>query len=76
MGYGGTKQRNPHRWIRRPGIDGVIDQDPLWLNQIHVQGICYAHDKTLGCPEIQVFVGALHGEGVAHRGFITSSRFS
>ena len=58
------------------GVDGVIDQDPLGLARIYVQAKRYAADHGIGRPQIQGFVGALHGHQ-AHQGvFITTSYFS
>lgn len=58
------------------GLDGVIRQDPLGLDQIYVQAKRYAAGHTVGRPEIQGFVGALHG-AQANRGvFITTSSFT
>ncbi|MGK8503732.1 restriction endonuclease [Nocardia asiatica] len=36
----------------------------------------YAADNTVGRPEIQAFVGALHGVGAARGVFITTSAFT
>ncbi|MBF6246777.1 restriction endonuclease, partial [Nocardia elegans] len=55
--------------------DGVIDQDPLGLERIYVQAKRYAADNTVGRPEIQAFVGALHGVGTARGVFITTNAF-
>jgi restriction system protein len=77
MGYGGVEQS-----ARRiggsgdGGIDGVIDQDALGLARIYVQAKRYSADNVVGRPQIQGFVGALHGQQ-AHQGvFITTSSFS
>ncbi|WP_349304748.1 restriction endonuclease [Nocardia cyriacigeorgica] len=58
------------------GVDGVIDQDPLGLERIYVQAKRYAAENTVGRPEIQAFVGALHGVGAARGVFITTSAFT
>lgn len=77
MGYGGTEQRATRiGGTGDGGVDGVIDQDPLGLDRIYVQAKRYAHDNTVGRPEIQAFVGALHGVGAARGIFITTSHFS
>lgn len=77
MGYGGTEQRGTRiGGSGDGGVDGVIDQDPLGLDRIYVQAKRYAHDNTVGRPEIQAFVGALHGVGAARGVFITTSRFT
>ena len=43
------------------GLDGVIRQDPLGLDRIHVQSKRYNVGKPVGRPAIPEFVGALHG---------------
>lgn len=77
MGYGGTEKRaTVLGGSGDGGVDGVIDQDPLGLERVYVQAKRYAKDNTIQRPDIQGFVGALHGVG-ANRGiFITTSRFS
>ena len=77
MGYGGVEQR-----ARRiggsgdGGVDGVIDQDPLGLARIYVQAKRYASDNIVGRPQVQGFVGALHGQQASQGVFITTSSFS
>jgi len=77
MGYGGVEQR-----ARRiggsgdGGVDGVIDQDALGLARIYVQAKRYAADNVVGRPQIQGFVGALHGHQANQGVFITTSTFS
>jgi restriction system protein len=78
MGYGERIDgADEHRG--RPGdegIDGVVRQDPLGIDVVYMQAKRYAPDSTVGRPDIQAFVGALHG-AQANRGiFITTSRFS
>jgi restriction system protein len=77
MGYGGTEQRaTVLGGTGDGGVDGVIDQDPLGLERVYVQAKRYGKDNSVQRPDIQGFVGALHGVG-ANRGiFITTSRFS
>lgn len=58
------------------GIDGVVRQDPLGIDVVYLQAKRHAPDTAVGRPDIQAFVGALHG-AQANRGiFITTSRFS
>ncbi len=55
------------------GIDGLINEDKLGLDAIYIQAKRW--EGTLGRPEIQKFVGAMHGK--ARKGiFITTGRFS
>ncbi|HEY2220856.1 restriction endonuclease [Actinomycetospora sp.] len=77
MGYGGVEQR-----ARRiggsgdGGVDGVIDQDPLGLAHIDVQAKKYGHDNIVGRPQVQGFLGALHGQQANQGVFITTSSFT
>lgn len=77
MGYGGAEKRaTVLGGSGDGGVDGVIDQDPLGLERVYVQAKRYAEANNVQRPEIQGFVGALHGVG-ANRGiFITTSKFS
>jgi len=77
MGYAGALGAAEH--LGRSGdegVDGVIRQDALGLDQIFVQAKRYASGRTVGRPEIQEFVGALHGAQATRGVFITTSRFS
>lgn len=77
MGYGGTEGRATRtRLVADGGIDGVVDQDALGLSRIYVQAKRYALDTSVGRPEIQGFVGALHGNQAGQGVFITTGRFS
>jgi restriction system protein len=77
MGYGGVEQR-----ARRiggsgdGGVDGVIDQDPLGLARIYVKAKRYEAENIVGRPQVQGFVGALHGHQANQGVFITTSSFS
>jgi Restriction endonuclease len=57
-------------------LDGVIRQDQLGLNRIYVQAKRYGAARSVGRPEIQEFVGALHGAQADRGVFITTSRFT
>ena len=77
MGYGGAA--GSAEQLGRSGdegLDGVIRQDPLGLDRIYVQAKRYAADRPIGRPDIQGFVGALHGAQADRGVFITTSRFS
>lgn len=77
MGYGGAEQRATLLGGSGDGgVDGVIDQDPLGLERVYVQAKRYAKDNNVQRPDIQGFVGALHGVGANRGVFITTSRFS
>lgn len=78
MGYGGsrkdagraTKQSNDG------GIDGIIKEDKLGLDEIYIQAKRWDPSRTVGRPEIQKFIGALAGQGAKKGIFITTAYFS
>ena len=78
MGYGGTSE-DAGRAIGRTGddgVDGVIDQDPLGVDQIYVQAKRYSDGNNIGAGAIRDFYGALSLKK-AHKGiFVTTSAFS
>jgi restriction system protein len=78
MGYGGS-QDNSGRIVGQPGdggIDGVIDQDALGLDQVYVQAKRYAIENAVSEPEIRAFSGSL-GAAKANKGvFVTTSYFT
>jgi restriction system protein len=56
------------------GIDGIISEDRLGLDAIYIQAKRW--DGTVGRPEVQKFVGALHGKRARKGVFITTGTFS
>lgn len=77
MGYGGAAGSAEQLGKSGDeGLDGVIRQDPLGLDRIYVQAKRYSADRSIGRPDIQGFVGALHGAQADRGVFITTSRFS
>lgn len=78
MGYGGRAGANTEHLGRSGdgGIDGIVRQDVLGLDRVYVQAKRYAADHGVGRPDIQAFVGALHGQQADRGVFITTSRFS
>lgn len=84
MGYGGKDERALDALVRNShtgqsgdgGIDGIIKQDPLGIQNIYIQAKRYQQGNTVGCPELQGFVGALHGKGVTRGVFITTSSYT
>lgn len=54
----------------------MIRQDALGLDRVYVQAKRYAADRPIGRPDIQAFVGALHGAQADRGIFITTSRFT
>lgn len=78
MGYGGSSSGSGHVLGKSGdnGIDGVIDQDPLGVDQIYVQAKRYGADNIVGASAIRDFFGALSLKK-AHKGiFVTTSSFS
>lgn len=76
MGYGGSR-KDAGQAIGRSGdegIDGVISEDRLGLDIVYLQAKKW--DGTVGRPEIQKFVGALHGKRAKKGVFITTGVFS
>lgn len=77
MGYGGKENLYAHVGKSHDGgIDGVIKQDPLGIQNIYIQAKRYADDNSIGSKEIQSFAGALQGNGVERGVFITTSYFT
>lgn len=56
------------------GIDGIISEDRLGLDTIYIQAKRW--DGNVGRPEIQKFVGALHGKRARKGIFLTTGSFS
>lgn len=78
MGYGGTGDGAAHALGRSGdnGIDGVIDQDPLGVDQIYIQAKRYGEGNNVSAGDIRDFFGALNLKK-AHKGiFITTSDFT
>lgn len=78
MGYGGTSEE-AGRAIGKSGddgVDGVIDQDPLGVDQIYIQAKRYAAGNSIGAGAIRDFFGALSLKKVQKGIFVTSSIFS
>lgn len=76
MGYGGglTQAAKVVGGSGDEGIDGVINEDKLGLDVIYIQAKQWTN--PVGRPEIQKFVGALHGKRAKKGVFITSSEFT
>lgn len=78
MGYGGSRNRAGENLKRTndEGIDGIINEDKLGLDLIYLQAKRWTKDGGIGRPEIQKFVGALHGQRAKKGVFITTSYFA
>jgi restriction system protein len=76
MGYGGSRA-DAGKSVGQSGdegIDGIIKEDRLGLDVIYLQAKRW--EGTVGRPEIQKFVGALHGKRAKKGVFITTGKFS
>jgi len=77
MGYGGSRQ-DAGKAVGKSGdegIDGIIKEDRLGLDTIYIQAKRW-DAGAVSRPEIQKFVGALHGQQANKGIFITTSNFS
>ena len=78
MGYGGSKA-DAGRTLGRTGddgVDGVIDQDQLGVDQIYLQAKRYAKGNNVGAGAIRDFFGALSLKRATKGIFVTTSAFS
>lgn len=73
MGYGAGKITGR---TGDGGIDGVIDEDKLGLDVIHIQAKRWQKGNNVGRKELQSFVGALAGQSGRKGVFITTSSFT
>ena len=76
LGYGGSRAEAGKALGKSgdEGIDGIINEDKLGLDIIYLQAKRW--EGTVGRPEIQKFVGALHGKRAKKGVFISTSSFS
>jgi len=78
MGYGGSRNKVGEAIKRNndEGIDGIINEDKLGLDMIYLQAKMWNENLVVGRPEVQKFVGALHGKRAKKGVFITTSSFA
>ena len=78
MGYGGTGEGAAHALGKTGdnGVDGVIDQDPLGVDQIYIQAKRYAEGNNVSAGDIRDFFGALNLKRAQKGIFITTSAFT
>jgi restriction system protein len=76
MGYGGSIKDAGQSMGRSgdEGIDGIIKEDKLGLDVIYIQAKRW--QGSVGRPEVQKFVGALHGQRAKKGVFITTGAFT
>ena len=76
MGYGasggGTHVGKPND----EGIDGIISEDALGLDQVYLQAKRFQEANNVGIKDVQAFIGALVGRGAQKGVLITTSKFS
>ena len=78
MGYGGTSE-DAGRALGQTGdngVDGVIDQDPLGVDQVYIQAKRYASHNAVGPADIRDFFGALSIHKASKGIFVTTSYFT
>ena len=76
LGYGADEDDLSH--VGGPndeGIDGIINQDKLGLDQIYVQSKRYKEGSGISGDTINAFMGAMGRKGVTKGVFITASHF-
>lgn len=76
MGYGGSEKDILQNRGKSgdEGIDGIIKQDVLGLDKIYIQAKRWSGNVSR--PEVQKFVGAVHGQNANRGVFITTSTFT
>lgn len=76
MGYGGSRADAGESIGKSgdEGIDGIIKEDRLGLDVIYLQAKRW--EGSVGRPELQKFVGALHGKRAKKGVFITTGVFT
>ncbi len=78
MGYGGSEKDILQSCGKSGdgGIDGIINQDVLGLDQIHIQAKRYKSDNIVQVGALRDFCGALYGKKNPKGVFITTSSFT
>jgi restriction system protein len=76
MGYGGSRADAGKQigGVGDEGIDGIIKEDKLGLDLVYLQAKRW--QGTVGRPEVQKFVGALHGKRAKKGVFLSTGKFS
>jgi restriction system protein len=77
MGYGGTLEEASKHLGRSgdDGVDGVISEDRLGLDVVHVQAKRW-DTSPVRRPDVQAFAGSLEGQRSRKGVFITTSHFT
>lgn len=58
------------------GVDGVINEDRLGLDVVHVQAKRWTKEQPVRRPDVQSFAGSLEGQRSRKGVFITTSHFT
>ena len=77
MGYGEFREDSSQHTGQTgdQGIDGVISQDRLGLENVYIQAKRFSNN-SVGSPDIRNFIGSLALQGVNKGVFLTTSKFS
>lgn len=78
MGYGDTGEGMAHTLGKSGdnGVDGVINQDPLGVDQVYIQAKRYAEGANISSGNIRDFFDALNLKKAQKGIFITTSEFT
>ncbi len=78
MGYGGgdAKKGRVTGKSGDGGIDGVIQEDSLGLDEVYVQAKKYDDNNTVGESALRNFAGAIDAAGTTKGVFVTTSAFT
>jgi len=78
MGYGGgdLARGTQTRLSGDGGIDGIVNEDELGLDDVYIQAKRYDPANKVGRPALNAFIGSLTGEGATKGVFVTTSGFS
>ena len=78
MGYGGgnAKMTRMTGGTGDHGIDGVIREDALGLDEVYIQAKRYAEGNNVGEGDLRNFAGAIDAAGTAKGVFVTTSNFT
>lgn len=77
MGYGCNSSSGIITSITHDGgVDGIIKEDELGLDQIYIQAKRYAIGNNVGTPVLQQFAGVLSNDCIKKGVFITTSDFT
>ena len=76
MGYGGIESNKHLGRAGDGGVDGVIIEDALGLDEVYLQAKLYKPDNRVGSSAIREFAGSLDTRGAAKGVFFTTSSFT